>query len=85
MTVTNVTGDQEPVDYRGKLREIKVRSLILAGRYDFICPPKWAHDMHRDIPGSRLQLFERSGHLPHLEEPEAFAAAIGEFVSSGER
>jgi proline iminopeptidase len=85
MTVTHVTGDEAPADYRGKLHEINVRSLILAGRYDFICPPKWAHDMHREIRNSRLFLFERSGHFPHLEEPEAFAAAIGGFVSSGER
>jgi proline iminopeptidase len=81
MTVTNVIGDEAPFDYRGKLHDINVRSLILVGRYDFICSPKWAHDMHREIRSSQFLLFERSGHFPHLEEPEAFAAAVGGFVS----
>jgi len=40
--------------------------------------------MHRDIPGSRLVSFDRSGHFAHLEEPEAFAAAIGKFVSAND-
>lgn len=85
LTVTNVAGDEEPVDFRGRLHEISAPTLILVGRYDWIASPRWAQELHRDIPGSRLVTFEHSGHLPHVEEPELFAAAIGEFVSDIER
>jgi len=29
---------------------------------------------------ARLVVFEESGHAPHLEEPDAFNAALGEWV-----
>jgi len=85
LTVTNVTGPENDFDYRPGLHEIGVPTLILAGRQDFICSPPWAHLMHREIKGSELVEFHRSGHLPHIEEPAAFAAAIGAFVSSAGR
>jgi pimeloyl-ACP methyl ester carboxylesterase len=85
MSVTQVTGHEETFDSRGKLHDIHVPTLIIVGRYDFVCPPVWAEQMHRDIPGSELVSFEQSGHLAHLEEPEAFAAAIGKFISAGEQ
>jgi pimeloyl-ACP methyl ester carboxylesterase len=33
------------------------------------------------IPDSRLVVFERSGHFAHLEEPEALARAVVDFVA----
>ena len=32
------------------------------------------------MPGSRLLLFEESGHFPHTEEPERFVEALIHFV-----
>lgn len=37
--------------------------------------------VHAGIPDSRLVVFERSGHFAHLEEPEAFARAVVDFVA----
>jgi len=34
----------------------------------------------RNIPNSELVVFERSGHLPWLEEPEAFFGAVREWL-----
>jgi pimeloyl-ACP methyl ester carboxylesterase len=51
-------------------------TLILVGRDDFICPPSQAKIMHERIPDSELVVFENSGHFAHVEEPDAFCAAI---------
>ncbi len=59
-----------------RLGEIRAPSLILVGRDDFICPPSQAKIMHERIPNSELVVFERSGHLPYLEEPDAFLDAV---------
>jgi pimeloyl-ACP methyl ester carboxylesterase len=34
----------------------------------------------RRIPHARLQVLERCGHLPMLEQPGAFNGAVGEFL-----
>jgi len=52
----------------------------MAGRYDWICPPSQAHIMHDGIPGSELVIFEESGHLPFVEESEAFFTTIREWT-----
>src|SRR5256712_10274728 len=33
----------------------------------------------KEIPGARLRVFADSGHVPHLEEPDAAADAVSEF------
>ncbi|WP_271753126.1 alpha/beta fold hydrolase [Cohnella sp. JJ-181] len=68
-------------DVRDVLGAIHVPTLILAGEYDFNCGMRWALEMNEKIPASRLVSFEQGGHMNHVETPEAFAAAVTEFVS----
>jgi pimeloyl-ACP methyl ester carboxylesterase len=75
-------GETDLVDDRAVLPTLTVPALVLAGRYDVICGPRWAQELHTLIPRSRLVLLEDSGHLGHLEEPEAFATAVRAFVDS---
>jgi pimeloyl-ACP methyl ester carboxylesterase len=37
--------------------------------------------MARRIPGAELQLFERTGHLANLEDPERFNKVVFDFIS----
>ena len=69
-----------PFDMRGKLESITVPTLIIVGGHDPICSLRWARILHEGISGSELAVFERSGHFPHFEEPEAFAGAIREWL-----
>jgi proline iminopeptidase len=52
------------------------------GEDDFICPPSRAKIMHERIPNSELVVFHRSGHFPHVEEPEAFFEAVRGWLHS---
>ena len=70
----------DTIDDRQLLASITTPALVIVGRHDFICPPRWALELHEGIPGSRLTVLEDSGHFGHLEEPEAFAAAVTGFA-----
>jgi len=67
-------------DYRSRLGEVKAPTLLLVGRHDPQCPPACSEEMARGIPGSRLVLFEQSGHYPFLEEPQKFAKELKAFL-----
>ena len=61
-----------PVDFRARLGEIRASTLILVGERDFVCAPRWSEELARGIPRARIVRFAQSGHMPHLEEAEAF-------------
>lgn len=73
-------GVTPPFDVRARLGEIKVPTLIVVGRRDFVCSLKMARIIHAGIAGSQLTVLEHSGHIGHFEEPEAFARAVGDYV-----
>jgi pimeloyl-ACP methyl ester carboxylesterase len=57
-------------------------TLILWGRRDPMIPVEHAVVAHERIPGSRLEIFENTGHFPHLEEPGRFARLLVDFVEN---
>jgi len=71
-----------PIDQTKSLAAIRAKALILAGRHDYICPVALSQRLHEGIPESRLVIFEESGHLPWLEEPNAFFAELERFLIS---
>jgi len=57
-------------------------TLIIWGRRDGVIPIRHARIAHEAIPGSRLEVFDRSGHFPHRDEPERFAAVVNDFLET---
>jgi pimeloyl-ACP methyl ester carboxylesterase len=55
--------------------------LIVWGARDRLVPAHHGEQAHRDIPGSRLEVFEEAGHLPQLEEPSRFVAVLEQFLA----
>lgn len=53
-----------------QLTKIKIPTLILVGKDDFICPPSQAQRMHKMFPNSELFIFEKCGHYPFYEVPD---------------
>jgi pimeloyl-ACP methyl ester carboxylesterase len=64
----------------GKLAVLRAPTLILWGENDAITPLPMARALHREISGSRLQTIARCGHLPPLEQPGEFVAAVTGFL-----
>jgi pimeloyl-ACP methyl ester carboxylesterase len=58
--------------------------LIIWGESDRIIPARHGENAHDAIPGSRLEIFEGVGHLPHLEAPGRFVAVLERFLAETE-
>ena len=67
-------------DRRAALAGIHVPVLVLAGEHDRVTPPDTARMLAEAIVGSRCVILRGAGHLPQLEQPEAFDAALIEFL-----
>jgi len=63
------------------IKSINVPTLILTGRDDTLIPPAESEAMHKAIPGSRLVVIPDAAHLSNIEHPEAFNAAVRDFLS----
>ena len=71
---------------RRRLARITAPTLLCWGAHDRLAPVEpcgqaWA----KEIPGAHLRVFADSGHVPHLEEPAAVAAAVIEFCERQEK
>jgi pimeloyl-ACP methyl ester carboxylesterase len=64
------------------LPDIKVPTLVLVGEEDSVSPPDSVREWQEKIPGSRLVVLPHAGHLSNLEAPDAFSAAVVEFLES---
>jgi hypothetical protein len=58
--------------------------MIVWGARDTMIPVDHAHAAHRQMPGSRLEIFEQAGHFPHLSEPHRFAEVLSSFIAETE-
>jgi pimeloyl-ACP methyl ester carboxylesterase len=57
-------------------------TLIVWGEQDSIIPADHGYAAHEAMPGSRFELFEGAGHMPHHQDPERFAAVLADFCAS---
>ncbi len=67
-------------DLRSALPHIKVPTLLVSGSDDVRAAKPVADDLHAAIRGSKLICLSGVGHVCNLEAPDAFNAAIREFV-----
>ena len=63
-----------------RLSRIGVPTLLVWGKDDRITPMDVAERFHARIRGSQLVYLPNCGHAPMLECPEAFNAAVGEWL-----
>lgn len=68
-------------DVRARLGAICCPTLVLVGEEDQPLPPPLAQAMAERIPGARLAVIPRSGHLSALETPEAVTARLSDFLN----
>ncbi len=71
-------------DARKELAAIPVRSLVIAGAHDML-PPSRVKVLADGLPDARFVVFAKSGHFSAVEEPEAFKAAVYDFLGVGGR
>ena len=72
-----------PIPDRGlrkRLHRITAPTLILWGHQDRLVKTVYADEFAGAIKGSRVEVLEGAGHLPHVEQPERTLAAVTEFL-----
>lgn len=70
------------VDMTADLSNFRFPVLVITGRYDMNVAPLTAWRMYKAIPGAKLIIFARSGHLPSYEEPDKYVRVVDTFLSA---
>lgn len=65
-----------------RLSEIKVPTLVIAGRHDFLFPPEHQAILADRLVNATLMLIERAGHNPHMEQPAVVIQALLDFMNA---
>ena len=65
-----------------RLGEVKVPTLVMAGRDDFLFPPEHQAELAAGIPNARLRIIERAGHNVLSERAAEIIEAMGDFISA---
>lgn len=67
----------------GRLHRVSAPVLVIWGTHDRLLPVEHAHLWAQALGTARLEVIEDAGHLPQLEQPDTFAAAVREFLVMG--
>ena len=72
----------DDIDILPSLAAVRCPSLVIAGQYDFICGPAWNRPIAAAIPEARYVEVAHAGHIPHYEQPDAFRAALLDWLAT---
>jgi pimeloyl-ACP methyl ester carboxylesterase len=67
---------------KSRLHRIKVPTLCLWGARDRIVTPDYGRAYCAAIPGATFETIASAGHLPHVEQPKAFADSVLRFIGA---
>lgn len=78
------------VDWRGQMVTVLDRCYLMEslpvqiiwGTDDVVVPVSHARMAHAAMPGSRLEIFERSGHFPFHDDPDRFIEVVEQFIAT---
>ncbi len=78
------------VDWRGQVVTMLDRCYLTEsvpvqlvwGEQDAVIPVGHARMAHAAMPGSRLEIFKRSGHFPFHDDPDRFIDVVEQFIGS---
>jgi pimeloyl-ACP methyl ester carboxylesterase len=66
--------------FKARAHRIAAPPLIVWGGADRIIAPAYAQEFASRIAGARIEMIDRAGHLPQLEQPDAVAKAVLGFL-----
>ena len=66
-------------DTADRLPEIVAPTLVIAGEFDTILPPRHGRAVADLIPGARFEVMEEEAHQPFQEVPEEWNARVDAF------
>lgn len=70
------------IEVEDRLDEVSSPMLVLAGWHDRTCVPEAAEAIAAGVPNAQIVVFERSGHMTFVEEPDAYLEAVSRFLGA---
>jgi pimeloyl-ACP methyl ester carboxylesterase len=68
-------------EVRSLLPSIRCPTLVMVGSEDLWSPPAQHAEIAAAVPGARLRVIPGAGHMLPAEAPEAFAAAVADWLA----
>ena len=65
-----------------RIHRIKAPTLLVWGESDGLVPLVYGEEFRRRIPGSRLAVIPKAGHVPQVEQQAEFVRIVREFLTS---
>jgi pimeloyl-[acyl-carrier protein] methyl ester esterase len=69
-------------DLRPALGDIQLPTLVITGGQSALYDVPAGEWLVEHMPSARLEVFEDSGHAPHLDQPQRFNQLLAEFTSN---
>jgi sigma-B regulation protein RsbQ len=69
-------------DHRQDLAQVRIPSLTIQCREDFLTNDDIAEYIHQHTPGNEITFLSSSGHCPHLSDPDGVIHAIKPFLAN---
>lgn len=67
--------------FKNRIHRISAPTLIVWGAADGVIDPAYANEFARFIADAQVELIERAGHLPHLENLPSVGTKVGDFLA----
>ena len=69
------------LDLRADLAAVTMPVLVLVGEHDEATPPPMSVELAEGLPQATLHVLPGCAHVPQLQQPKQFLAAIAEFIA----
>jgi pimeloyl-ACP methyl ester carboxylesterase len=67
--------------FKNRIHRVATPTLIVWGKADGIIAPAYSNEFAKSIAGAQVELIDKAGHLPHLENSEAVGKTVCEFLA----
>ncbi|MFE4354513.1 alpha/beta fold hydrolase, partial [Peribacillus butanolivorans] len=66
-------------DIQNELYQVTIPTIVYCGRYDAQCTLVFSEEINAGLKNSKLYIFEKSNHVPYLEEKEKFLQMVSDY------
>jgi pimeloyl-ACP methyl ester carboxylesterase len=80
LRATSLEGGGLSIDVEQQLPHVPQPLLACTGRFDRTCVPAASARIAALAPRGELHVFEQSGHMTFVEQPEEYVAVVGSFL-----
>ena len=70
------------IEVEERLKNVTQPVLVCTGRLDRVCTVAAAEAMAKGLPNSELVIFENSGHMTFVEEPDRYLEVVRRFLNN---